>query len=617
MGYIVAPAFGIRQISWELDRPSGDNTSGWTGTNTEFTDPWHGKWRAHVALARVQGQANAATLKAFLAKCKGRLSTFQLPATESAQNSNSGVIITRSLSAGATAMPISGAATPVTAGQMVTINDQLLQVTDAEGGWLYFEPPLREDANSATPVETANPYALVRMVSPRQGWSIETMRLYGIEFDVEEAVKEPIAASRAISLEFMRQRYYVNGARKALLSSASGYSFSRTGTQTAYDTNGGFDSFSANDPAINQAGFHCFESVTNHALNSQAFGSWTLSTAAVTADATTAPDGTTTADRLADTNTGTSGSAAAQQNVTFPAGSGARTFSVYAKAGSVSWIRLAATSYSLTTVGAANASCYFDLTNGVLGTASNGTGRIVSVGSGWYLCILEFSLDGTDNAGTIVINPATANNTNTFTRDGTHNIFVWQGQTLTTGGFGDAYIPIIPTAGSATNVGASDLEIAATLPDDDFIAWAVINTGTLPTTASVPFAYSTAGGGGSGERLYLNISAAGTLSMVCNAGGVSQSAGGNIVGALTSTGGRLVVMVRRKNGAYSIAAKKADGTVTIGSDAATTGSVPAVTAVEIGARYNGDSQVDCRVEGFFQRNGRFSDADISTILAAA
>jgi hypothetical protein len=58
--------------------------------------------------------------------------------------------------------------------------------------------------------------------------------------------------------------------------------------------------------------------------------------------------------------------------------SGLQTFSVYAKAGTLGWIRLRLAS-------ATSPSVYFDLVNGVVGSGG-GSGRIEAAGNGFYRC---------------------------------------------------------------------------------------------------------------------------------------------------------------------------------------------------------------------------------------
>jgi hypothetical protein len=98
---------------------------------------------------------------------------------------------------------------------------------------------------------------------------------------------------------------------------------------------------------------------------------WNKSNVTVTSNDTTAPNGTTTADKIAQTSGGyVNGNA-------FGTGGNTYVFSVYLKAGSVSSIRLRESYYYGT-------SSTFNLSSG---TAS-ATGIIESVGNGWFRCSL-------------------------------------------------------------------------------------------------------------------------------------------------------------------------------------------------------------------------------------
>jgi hypothetical protein len=79
--------------------------------------------------------------------------------------------------------------------------------------------------------------------------------------------------------------------------------------------------------------------------------------------------------------------------------SGVQTFSFYAKAGSKNWVMCLGTGATIPQV-------YFDLQNGVVGTESNATGAIVSVGNGWHRC----SMSHTQTIGSVRIYVATADN---------------------------------------------------------------------------------------------------------------------------------------------------------------------------------------------------------------
>lgn len=191
MARISAPALPIASISWMLDRPSQANVSPWDGTRRLMAEPWHGKWSASVELAPIVGEKNVRALRSFLARCLGSINTFRLYATEGPQNANSGVTAAAAAAQGAKTITLAGYATALLDGQFVTVNGQLVQLTaDQAGAAITFEPPLRAPVALGTTIVTSRPYALVYMASQSGGWSAGPGQVYGIRFDVEEAVRE-------------------------------------------------------------------------------------------------------------------------------------------------------------------------------------------------------------------------------------------------------------------------------------------------------------------------------------------------------------------------------------------------------------------------------------------
>lgn len=108
--------------------------------------------------------------------------------------------------------------------------------------------------------------------------------------------------------------------------------------------------------------------------------SWSKVNVAVTSNATVAPDGTTTADRI---------TAAAGASVKYvgstPTASGQTAFSFYVKAGTHGIVQLLNT-------GDAGAFANFDVTTGTIGVVgTKTTATIQNVGSGWFRCVATFS----------------------------------------------------------------------------------------------------------------------------------------------------------------------------------------------------------------------------------
>jgi len=172
---------------------------------------------------------------------------------------------------------------------------------------------------------------------------------------------------------------------------------------------------------------------TNLCLQSQTFenASWQKYNATATANTTTAPDGTTTADTLTD-NT------ANDIHVTYQSLSltaGENTISVYAKANTLSHA-------SIYIFDGANffSSGIFNLSNGTV----SGAGSIVSAGNGWYR--ISFTTTIASGSGNVYI---ALSNGSTISYAGTgQSIYVW-GYQLETGVATD----YIPTTTAAVSVG--------------------------------------------------------------------------------------------------------------------------------------------------------------------
>ena len=148
---------------------------------------------------------------------------------------------------------------------------------------------------------------------------------------------------------------------------------------------------------------------------------WTKSNATVTANATIAPDGTFTADKLVETTATATHSCRNTATVT---ASTTYTLTVYAKAGERTWIAVDPVSPSVS-----NNITFFNLSNGTIGTSAAGnTAAITDAGNGWYRC----TVTRTTAVGQITcfaqFAPASADNTVSYLGDGTSGLFLWGAQ---------------------------------------------------------------------------------------------------------------------------------------------------------------------------------------------
>jgi hypothetical protein len=166
---------------------------------------------------------------------------------------------------------------------------------------------------------------------------------------------------------------------------------------------------------------------TNLCLQSEDFGTtWANQTteATINTNVAVAPDGTMTADRLIDDLTGGLGNVLTGQAITLTA-STEYTFSLYAKADQLSWIRP-----QIAGMGALDTAAYFDLANGAIGTVgtNNTSTFITDAGNGWYRCGFTFTSDAADVNVVLYIWGADGNGDITVDIDGTSSVLLWGAQ---------------------------------------------------------------------------------------------------------------------------------------------------------------------------------------------
>jgi hypothetical protein len=167
--------------------------------------------------------------------------------------------------------------------------------------------------------------------------------------------------------------------------------------------------------------------------------SWIKSQTTITANSTTAPDGTTTADSIIENNL------SGLHYISKSAGTaGTYAFSLYVKADTRNWVYI--TLYD----GLVDRGAYFNVSSGTIGNVDTGaTASIQSVGNGWYRCIVTAT---STFAFTGSLQLATANGTRSYTGNGTSGLYLWGAQ-FEAGAYPTTYIPT--TTASATRIADS------------------------------------------------------------------------------------------------------------------------------------------------------------------
>ena len=202
-----------------------------------------------------------------------------------------------------------------------------------------------------------------------------------------------------------------------------------TGAQLVTFTRASSGTFVGSDGLIKTA-------VTNLLTYSEQFdnAAWTKTNSTVTTNATTAPNGTLTAEKLI-TNSGAS-NGRASVSITVATDTPA-TFSCYAKQGETSVFGL------FISDGVTGRAADFDLITGtVSGTPTAGmTASIQPVGNGWYRCVATVtSITGTTRSLRVVQTVAA--------NDGTSGLFIWGAQFEQASTVGE-YIPTVAAINSA------------------------------------------------------------------------------------------------------------------------------------------------------------------------
>jgi hypothetical protein len=271
---------------------------------------------------------------------------------------------------------------------------------------------------------------------------------------------------------------------------------------------------------------------TNLLLRSQEFdnASWTKSATTITANATTAPDGTLTADKLIE---GSGGSFhTLSQSVTVGAAS-PLTFSIYAKAGERTFLYMQMDSG---TAMPGDRFAFFNLATGAVGTTqANTTALIEALANGWYRCSITATADADGGSATCKLITAQDGSTINYSGDGASGIFIWQSDAQAAA-FPSS--PIVTVAASATR--AADVLTYTAGVTYPLQLWSeferAVDTGGQETVLQVD-------DGTSGQLAVIAVSSAdvGRIQMTGGANAGSAFAGAIAVGAATKMAGRALL----------------------------------------------------------------------------
>lgn len=257
--------------------------------------------------------------------------------------------------------------------------------------------------------------------------------------------------------------------------------FTRASSGTFINSSGLVESASTNvarfthDPVtLSSLGLFVEESRTNLFLRSEEFSDayWNKGNASVSANATTAPDGATTADKLVeDTATATH-----QLFRTVSVTSGqAYTFSLFIKPAGRSRIQ-----FNLPFSFPTSTQAIFDVSTGTVVSSTGGaTASISAQANGFYRCVVTATANATAN-GTLYLALVNTGTTTSYTGDGSSGLFLWGAQ-VEAGAFATSYIPTT----SATVTRAADV---VQITGSSFTSWYNQSEGTAVVDTTYPVA---------------------------------------------------------------------------------------------------------------------------------
>ena len=174
--------------------PAQTNVSEWTGRRQTVASG-RGWWECQLSLPPIVGTTNINAWRSFIAKSRGSANDFQIPVDPTAQSASTATPLVNGAAQTGRTLNTDGwplSTTVLQAGQYVTINNQLLQLTEnvtSNGSGvatLTFEPPVRTAPADNAAIEYKNPFCLMYLVE-EPTLSVETGYVYSLSLNLRES----------------------------------------------------------------------------------------------------------------------------------------------------------------------------------------------------------------------------------------------------------------------------------------------------------------------------------------------------------------------------------------------------------------------------------------------
>ena len=198
----------------------------------------------------------------------------------------------------------------------------------------------------------------------------------------------------------------------------------RSTVQSVKSSAGVLSQIAANTLALSDVALSSEPAGANSLLQSQALATspWTLYQVVSTNNATTAPDGTTTATNVIQNAITTTGYVMQTFSIV---GGNLYTFSVWAKPNGINFLRI--NPYT----GASSPSQTFDLGTGAVGVTAGSNPiapTIEAFTNGWYRCAFSFYVPASSASASMSLVLQNANNSSSWLGTGTTGLFLWGAQ---------------------------------------------------------------------------------------------------------------------------------------------------------------------------------------------
>lgn len=185
----------IKSIEWTIDEPAQVNRSEFTGARRVQEYERSPRWSATVTLVTVLGEPAMKPFRAFLQRCKGPSKSFRLPATENPQIHARGVVVVDGAGQEGFTLATKGwvPGAYLLEGDFLTIGNQLigidaLVIADEDGkAEIPLLQYLRSSPANEAAVEVRDPYAVMSLLEPKNGWKVDPGQEYSAQFACEEA----------------------------------------------------------------------------------------------------------------------------------------------------------------------------------------------------------------------------------------------------------------------------------------------------------------------------------------------------------------------------------------------------------------------------------------------